>query len=333
MNEAYPTTRLRRLRQNPAIRRLIREQHLTTDDFIYPLFIHHGQGIKKSIPSMPGQYQYSIDHLPEILHELQQVKVPGVMLFGIPAHKDAKGSDAFNDDGIIASATRSIKELAPELMVISDVCCCEYTDHGHCGIINKNTGQMDVDNDATLTLLAEQAVCHAKAGVDMVAPSGMMDGMVRTIRAALDKNGFQHIPILSYAVKYSSAFYGPFREAADFSLAFGNRDTYQMDMANGDQAYREAAQDIAEGADMLMVKPGIAYLDIIYRVKQAHPGVPMAAYQVSGEYAMIKAAAEKGWLDEKAIVLEKLIALKRAGTDFIISYYAKDVCQWLGETS
>lgn len=331
MISAFTGPRMRRLRHNERIRRLTREHKLTADDLIFPLFISAGEGIRQPISSMPGQFQYSMDQLPSVLDELLSCGVLGVILFGIPANKDHQGSDAFDDQGIIATAIRFIKEKAPALLVISDVCCCEYTDHGHCGIVNDKTGQIDVDNDATLPLLAEQAICHARAGADLIAPSGMMDGMVTTIRQGLDSANFQHIPILSYAVKYASALYGPFREATSFSLSFGSRETYQMDPANGEQALREAQIDIAEGADMLMVKPGLAYLDVLANLKQNFPGVPLAAYQVSGEYAMIKAAAEQGWLDEKAVVLETLTSMKRAGADFIISYFAKQLCQWMRE--
>ncbi len=331
MASTFSGSRMRRLRHNSRIRRLIREQSLTANDFIFPLFIHAGEGIKEPVSSMPGQFQYSLDQLSSVLDELVSLGVLGVMLFGIPAEKDPQGRDAYSEQGIIAQAIRFIKGKTPSLLVISDVCFCEYTDHGHCGIVNEKTGHLDVDNDATLPLLAEQAICHARAGADMVAPSGMMDGMVAAIRQGLDASAFQHIPILSYAVKYASAFYGPFREAAGFSLEFGSRETYQMDPANGEQALREAQMDINEGADMLMVKPGLAYLDTLFRLKQAFPGVPLSIYQVSGEYAMIKGACQQGWLDEKAVVLESLTAMKRAGANFIITYFAKDVCQWLME--
>jgi porphobilinogen synthase len=326
----FPTLRLRRLRQHPRLRDLVRENRLTTDDLIYPLFVYHGKGLKREIGSMPGQFQYSLDRLPEALGEIAELKIPAILLFGIPAHKDARGSGASDSAGIVQEAIRLAKRQAPELLVITDVCFCEYTDHGHCGPLTERAGRTDVDNDATLPLLAEQAVSHARAGADMVAPSGMMDGMVAAIRAGLDVRGFTHVPILSYAAKFASAYYGPFREAAESAPAFGDRRTYQMDPANGDEALREVAIDLAEGADMVMVKPALAYLDIVHRVKERF-GVPVAAYNVSGEYAMVKAAAARGWVDEKRIVLETLTGFKRAGVDMILTYHALDVARWLRE--
>lgn len=326
----FPTTRLRRLRHHPKLRDVIRETTLTVNDMILPLFIHHGDDVKNPISSMPGHYQLSVDNLEAEIEEILKLGIPGVLLFGIPAHKDSVGSDSYSDAGVIQTAIGAIKDLAPDLLVISDVCFCEYTDHGHCGVINEKTGRADVDNDATLELLAQQAISHANAGADIIAPSGMIDGMVGAIRTALDGEGFEAIPILSYAVKYCSALYGPFRQASgDSAPRFGDRKTYQMDPANGNEALREAELDLIEGADMLMVKPASLYLDIIHRVKQAHPGVPLGAYHVSGEFAMIKAAAENGWIDEKRATLETLTAIKRAGADFIINYFAKDVATWL----
>lgn len=326
----FPTTRLRRLRHNPKLRDLIRETTLTVNDMILPLFIHHGDNIKYPISSMPGHYQLSVDNLAPEIEEIMALGIPGVVLFGIPEHKDGVGSDSYCDSGVIQTAIGAIKDIAPDLLVISDLCFCEYTDHGHCGIVNEKTGRADVDNDATLELLARQAISHANAGADIIAPSGMIDGMVGAIRAALDSEGFEAIPILSYAVKYCSALYGPFRQASgDSAPRFGDRKTYQMDPANGNEALREAELDLLEGADMLMVKPASLYLDVIHRVKQAHPSVPLGAYHVSGEFAMIKAGAEQGWIDEKRVVLETLTAIKRAGADFIINYFAKDVATWL----
>lgn len=312
--------RPRRLRQTPALRALVQETRVSVSDLILPLFIKAGENIRNPILSMPGHFQLSLDQLDSEIAEIVSLKIPGVILFGIPEKKDAQGSDSFDDNGIIAQAIRKIKKIAPTLLVISDVCFCEYTDHGHCGVIKNN----DVHNDDTLVLLGKQAVCHAKAGADIIAPSGMMDHMVRAIREALDKNHFQQMPILSYAVKYASSFYGPFREAAEGAPKFGDRRTYQMNAANSDEAIKEAKLDIAEGADMLMVKPAQNYLDIIYRIKNTFPDMPLAAYQVSGEFAMIKAAAEKNWIDGNAVMIESLLAIKRAGADFIITYFAKE---------
>ena len=319
---------MRRLRQNPALRELVRETQLSVRDLILPLFVRHGRNVRQPISSMPGQAQLTLDLLAAEAREIRDLGIPGVILFGIPEHKNATGSDACSDQGIIPQAVQAIKAEVPELLVMTDVCFCEYTDHGHCGIINERTGRVDVDNDATLEILAQQAVCHAKAGADVIAPSGMMDGMVAAIRQGLDQSGHTHTPILSYAAKYASGFYGPFREAAESTPQFGDRRSYQMDPANGSQALREVALDLAEGADLLMVKPALSYLDIIFRVKQAHPGVPLAAYNVSGEFAMLKAAAEKGWIDEQRTTLEVLTSIKRAGADMILTYSAKDVARW-----
>ena len=316
---SFPNTRLRRLRRTGSLRRLLQETTVTTADLILPLFIKAGNNIKHPIASMQGHYQLSIDQLDSEIAEILALNIPGVILFGIPDKKDALGSAACDDNGIIQEATRYIKKIAPELLVITDLCFCEYTDHGHCGVIDNN----DVDNDKTLELLGKQAVSHAKAGADIIAPSGMMDGMVAAIRVALDQHGFHQIPILSYAVKYASSFYGPFRDAAEGAPQFGDRKTYQMNPANGNEALREAELDVMEGADMLMVKPAQNYLDVIYRIKQQFPHVPLSAYQVSGEFAMIKAAAEKKWIDHDAAMTESLLAIKRAGADFIITYFAK----------
>ena len=322
----FPQLRMRRLRQHPKLREMLREHTLTVQDMVLPLFIVEGKGIKKPITSMPGHYQLSVDQLQDEIKSIVDLNIPAVLLFGIPGKKDGMGSEAIHPNGIIQKATRKIKECAPDLLVITDVCFCEYTDHGHCGVvIKKSQGGFDVDNDKTLTLLAQQAVSHVEAGADVVAPSGMMDGMVLAIRSALDHAHYSHIPILSYAVKFASSFYGPFREAAEGAPQFGDRSTYQIDPPNGNRALREAELDVIEAADMLMVKPATMYCDVIYRIKQKFPGIPLCAYHVSGEFAMIKAAAEKGWIDEKKAMLESLIAIKRAGADFIISYFAKDV--------
>jgi porphobilinogen synthase len=324
----YPLHRPRRLRSHPRIRDLVRENTLTVNDLIYPLFVYHGVNLRREVPSMPGQYQLSLDRLREMIDEVVELGIPGILLFGIPAHKDARGSSAARDDGIVQEAVQIAKRQAPELLVITDLCFCEYTDHGHCGPLTETGGRLDVDNDATLPLLAEQAVSHARAGADVIAPSGMMDGMVQAIRRGLDGAGFAQIPIMSYAAKFASGYYGPFRDAAESAPSFGDRRGYQMDPANGDEAIREVALDLAEGADIVMVKPALAYLDIARRVKDTF-GVPLAAYNVSGEYAMVKAAAARGWIDERRIVLETLTGFKRAGIDMILTYHAADVARWL----
>jgi porphobilinogen synthase len=316
--------RTRRLRKTENIRRLVRENKLTIDDLIYPLFIEEGNNIETEIVSMPGIKRFSLDKISKELDEVVALNIPAVLLFGIPSKKDEKGSETWNDNGIMQQAVRFIKKNYPSLYVITDVCFCEYTSHGHCGIIHEN----DVDNDATLPNIAKQVISHAKAGVDMVAPSGMMDGMIATIREALDNTGFSNIPIMSYAVKYSSAFYGPFRDAADSAPTFGDRRTYQMDPANRDEGLREATFDDQEGADILMVKPALAYLDIIRDLKNNFDR-PIACYNVSGEYAMIKAAAANGWIDEERVMMESLLSMKRAGADIIITYFAKDVAKLL----
>ena len=320
----FPQLRLRRLRRSEAIRGMVRETQLAPSDFVYPLFVTHGRDVKAPIEPMPGCYQLSLDHLlPEVM-EVAELGIPGVLLFGIPSHKDAVGSEAYADQGIIQEAARVIKQAVPQLVVITDVCLCEYTDHGHCGVLQGD----QVDNDKTLDLLARTALSHVEAGVDIVAPSAMMDGQVATIRHALDSAGHTDTPIMAYAAKYASAFFGPFRVAADSTPQFGDRHGYQMDPANARMALREVEQDIQEGADIVMVKPALAYLDVIARVKERFD-YPVAAYNVSGEYSMVKAAAASGWLDEQRATLEVLTAIKRAGADLIMSYHAKDACRWL----
>lgn len=324
---SFPTVRLRRLRSGPNLRSLVRETSLTPAHLIYPLFVVHGSNIRTEIPSMPGVYHQSVDRLSADIDELSALGIPGVILFGVPAHKDPIGEENYADDGIVQQAVRTIKRANPNLVVMTDVCLCEYTDHGHCGIVRDG----EILNDETLDVLGRVAVSHANAGADVVAPSGMMDGMVAAIRAALDRGGHTGTSILSYAVKYASGFYGPFRDAAQSTPAFGDRRTHQMDPANAREALREARLDVDEGADMLMVKPALAYLDIIKRVREAFD-LPLAAYNVSGEYSMIKAAAMRGWLDERKVALETLLAIRRAGADMILTYHAKDAARWLNET-
>ncbi len=348
---SFPTTRPRRLRATPVLRQMVRETTLAPDDFIYPMFVVHGQGVRREITSMPGVAQLSVDQAVVEAREAADLGVPAVILFGIPATKDAVGSENFSDEGIVQQAVRAIKDALPDLVVIADVCMCEYTDHGHCGVIKgrrwevggqspipnsqsptqsptTNLPSLIIDNDATLEILQKAAVSYARAGADVVAPSGMMDGMVAAIRSALDAEGFVNVSILSYAIKYASAFYGPFRDAAEGAPKFGDRRTHQMDPANAREALRELALDVEEGADMVMVKPALPYLDVIRRVRDACH-LPVAAYNVSGEYAMIKAAAANGWLDERAVVLELLTGIKRAGADLILTYHAKDAARWL----
>jgi len=320
----FPIYRPRRLRRNEKLRNLIRETSLEPRSFIYPLFIGPGRDKALPVASMPGVYQLSVDRAVGECSEVRALGIPAVILFGLPEHKDALGSEAYADSGIVQQAIRAIKEKHPELLVITDVCLCEYTDHGHCGVIQNG----DVDNDSTLELLAKEALSHTLAGADMIAPSDMMDGRVGAIRKALDSNGFQQIPIMAYAAKYASGFYGPFREAADSTPQFGDRRSYQMDPANATEALREVELDIREGADIVMVKPALAYLDVIYRVKQKF-GYPVAAYNVSGEYSMIKAAGQQGWIDEPRIMLEILFAIRRAGADMILTYFAKDAARLL----
>lgn len=327
----FPTVRMRRLRSHPGVRSLIRETRLTPAQMVLPLFVRPGENVRQEISSMPGHCQLSPELAAEEANEAARLGIGGVLLFGIPAEKDDRGSDATSEQGIIPQAIRAVKHAAPDMLVITDVCFCEYTSHGHCGALSDVTGRTDVDNDETLVMLGEQAVAHAKAGADVIAPSGMMDGMVEAIRGRLDGSGFAHVPILSYAAKYASAFYGPFREAAESAPQFGDRRSYQMDpAASAEQALREVELDLAEGADMVMVKPALPYLDIIRRVAERFPGVPLAAYNVSGEFSMVKAAAGLGWLDEKAVALESLIAIRRAGASILITYWAKDAARWLG---
>ncbi len=334
---AVLSKRPRRLRSSPGLRSMVRETRLTPEHFIYPLFITHGKQVRHPISSMPGVYQLSIDQLAEEARSILELGIPAVLLFGIPAHKDPIGEENFADEGIVQQAIRILKTVAPELVIVTDVCLCEYTSHGHCGLLNGDLHFHEhlppdyVLNDETLAILNRVAVSHARAGADIVAPSGMLDGMVASIRTALDNQGFAHIPIMSYAVKYASGFYGPFREAAQGAPKFGDRGTHQMDPANGREALREADIDVAEGADFLMVKPALAYLDVIHRLHERHPELPLVAYNVSGEYAMIKAAAANGWLDERRVVMETLIGIKRAGADLIITYHAKDAAAWLRE--
>ncbi|MCC7087404.1 MAG: porphobilinogen synthase [Pirellulales bacterium] len=326
---SFPATRLRRLRHHPLVRELVREVRVSPANLVLPLFVRAGKNIKQAIGSMPGHFQWSPDRLADEIRSLADLGLGGVLLFGIPAEKDATGTDSYRDDGIVQQAIRTVKSAAPSLLTMTDVCFCEYTDHGHCGVLNEKTGRLDVDNDATLELLAKQAASHARAGADLVAPSGMMDGMVGAIRRGLDAAGFVHVPIMSYAAKFASAFYGPFRDAAESAPAFGDRRGYQMDPAAGiGQALREIELDLAEGADLVMVKPALAYLDVIHAARERFPGVPLAAYNVSGEFSMAKAAAANGWLDEKAVALEMLTAIRRAGASMIISYWAREAAEW-----
>ncbi|CUS79138.1 porphobilinogen synthase [Candidatus Kryptobacter tengchongensis] len=325
----FPTVRLRRLRMTEQFRKMVAETQLSVDDFIYPLFVCPGENVKREVRSMPGVYQQSIDNIIRECEEVYKLGIPAVILFGIPERKDEFGSEAYDENGIIQRAVRALKKEIPELVVITDVCLCEYTSHGHCGIVREVApGKYEIVNDETVDLLAREALSHAEAGADIVAPSDMMDGRVFAIRKILDENGFQNVPIMSYAAKYASGFYGPFREAAESAPKFGDRKSHQMDPANSDEALREIALDIQEGADIVMVKPALAYLDVIYRAKQEFK-VPVAAYQVSGEYSMIKAAALNGWIDEQRIMLETLTAIKRAGADLILTYFAKDAARVL----
>src|SRR5712692_10721897 len=328
VDAGFPTVRMRRLRYHPLVRSLVRETQLSVDDLILPLFVRPGRGVKKEIPSMPGNHQLSVDCLVDEVGQAVELGLKTFILFGIPEEKDAVGSSAVDDEGIVQQALRALRSAHPDILLITDECFCEYTDHGHCGILADHGGRMDVDNDATLPLLAQQCISHARAGADLVAPSGMLDGMVRAIRVGLDDAGFSTLPIMSYAAKYASGFYGPFRDAAESPPQFGDRNSYQMDPANGDEALREVALDLDEGADIVMVKPALAYLDIVRRVKDRF-GVPVAAYNVSGEFAMVKAAAQRGWIDERRVALEILTGIKRAGADMILTYFARDAAQWL----
>jgi porphobilinogen synthase len=320
----FPVTRLRRLRRSPALRDIFRETVLRKEDFIYPLFVVEGEKIKKEISSMPGQFQMSVDNIVRECEELRELGITSTLLFGIPAEKDEVGSGAYDEHGIIQKALREVKKRLPDLIVITDVCLCEYTSHGHCGVIEEGY----VQNDATLELLAKEALSHAQNGADIIAPSDMMDGRVAAIRRTLDENGFAGTPIMAYSAKYSSAFYGPFREAAESAPQFGDRKTYQMDFGNSDEAMREIAQDIAEGADIVMVKPALSYLDVIRRTKMEF-NMPIAAYNVSGEFSMVKAAAGNGWLDGEKVMMEILTSIKRAGSDVIITYFAKEAARLL----
>lgn len=320
----FPVKRLRRLRYNTKVRDLVRETVLTKNDFIYPLFVIPGEGKVEEIRSMPGVFRFSIDELVKECKEVVALGIPAVILFGIPDHKDEVGSDAYSDEGIIQRAIRAIKKEVKDLLIMTDVCLCEYTSHGHCGVLNGE----EILNDETVDLLVKEAVSHAKAGADVIAPSDMMDGRIGAIRKGLDENGFRNIPVLSYAVKYASGYYGPFRDAADSAPAFGDRRSHQMDVANSSEALREALSDIDEGADIIMVKPAGAYLDIIKMVKDA-TGMPLAAYQVSGEYAMIKAAGKLDWIDEERVMMESLVSIKRAGADMILTYFAKEASKFL----
>lgn len=318
--------RTRRLRANATIRSMVRENAVRTDDLIYPMFVIEGENLKIPVDSMPGIYQYSIDRLHEELDRVREERIPAILLFGIPAHKDEVGSEAYNDEGVTQNAIRYIKKTYPEILVIADVCLCEYTSHGHCGLVRDGI----ILNDETLPLLARTAVSYARAGADIVAPSDMMDGRVAAIRSALDKDGFTGTPVMAYSAKFASGYYSPFRDAAHSAPGFGDRKTYQMDPANGREAMREVAADIEEGADIIISKPAIAYMDII-RDTADNFNIPIAAYNVSGEYAMVKAAAKEGWIDEKKIVMENMIGFKRAGADMIITYHALDVAKWIAE--
>ena len=326
---SFPSTRPRRLRTTAALRRMVRETALAPDDFIYPMFVVHGSDVRSPISSMPGVYQLSVRQAVSEAQEALDLGIPAVILFGVPALKDAQGSENFAEQGIVQQTVRAIKDRLPDMVVIADLCLCEYTDHGHCGIVRQEENGFIIDNDQTLEILQKAAVSYARAGVDIMAPSGMMDGMVQAIRRALDAEDFDQVSILSYAVKYASAFYGPFRDAAEGAPKFGDRKTHQMDPANAREALREMTLDIDEGADMVMVKPALPYLDVIQRVRQAC-NLPVAAYNVSGEYSMLKAAAANGWLDERAAVLETLTGIKRAGADLILTYHAKDAARWIG---
>jgi len=314
---------------HPRLRDLVRETRLAPSDFILPLFVRPGTNQRIPIRSMPGQFQLSVDQLPAEIREIESLGISAIILFGIPDHKDAQGTGAYADDGIVQQALRTIKETGSQTLLMADVCLCEFTDHGHCGVINEASGRTDVDNDATLPLLVKEAVSVARAGADLIAPSGMMDGMIQALRRGLDEAQFTHLPIMSYAAKYASGFYGPFREAAESTPQFGDRRSYQMDPANGAEALREVALDVEEGADMLMVKPALSYLDVIRRVKDAYPEIPLAAYNVSGEYAMLKAAAANGWIDEQRVTLEILTSIRRSGADMILTYHAKEASRWL----
>ena len=322
----FPLLRGRRLRRNENIRRLVRENRITLDDLIYPIFVRYGENVVEEVPSMPGVFRYSVDRVADAVKEVRDLGIPAVILFGIPEHKDEVGSDTWSDEGIIQRTLRVLKKEVPDMYLITDVCFCEYTSHGHCGVLHDH----EVDNDATLENLKKQVVSHAENGADMVAPSGMMDGMVKAIREALDEAGFTHIPIMAYSAKFASAFYGPFREAAESAPSFGDRRSYQMDPANGREALKEVLMDVQEGADVVMVKPALAYLDVISKVKE-NTLLPVCAYNVSGEYSMIKAAGKLGWIDERKVMIEALISMKRAGADMVITYFAKEVAELINK--
>jgi porphobilinogen synthase len=325
----FPVLRQRRLRYHSLVRDLVRETTLRADDLILPFFVRPGKGVKKEISSMPGVHQLSVDRLVEEVGEACELGLRAFLLFGIPEYKDATGSSACRDDGVVQQALRALRQhIGHNVLLVTDECFCEYTDHGHCGVLGDQGGRVELLNDETLPLLAEQSVSHARAGADVVAPSGMLDGMVQAIRRGLDAAGFSHVPILSYAAKYASGFYGPFREAAESPPQFGDRNSYQMDPANGDEALREVALDLAEGADMVIVKPALSYMDIIRRVKDRF-AVPVAAYNVSGEFAMVKAAAQHGWIDERRVTMEILTSMRRAGADMILTYHAREAARWL----
>lgn len=327
---SYPIVRHRRLRRTAGLRSMVRETTLSVDDFIYPIFVTHGEKVKEEIPSMPGVFHLSMDLLEAEIREIVSLGIKSILLFGVPNHKDAEGSSAYDPNGIVQEATRKVKSWAPELVIVADTCLCQFTDHGHCGVVHKDevTGVAIVDNDKSLELLVRTAISQAEAGADIIAPSNMMDGFVHAIRSGLDEAGYSDIAIMSYSVKYASAFYGPFRDAAHSAPQFGDRKTYQMDPANSREALREAESDVAEGADMLMVKPALAYLDIVKTLKEQFD-LPVVAYNVSAEYSMVKAAAANGWVDERSIVTETLLSMKRAGADIIITYHAKDLAKWL----
>lgn len=329
----FPITRNRRLRRSAALRSMVREHTLQVEDFIYPIFVTHGEGVREEIPSMPGVYHLSLDQLKLEIQEVVELGIKSVLIFGVPAYKDAQGSSAYDDEEIVQQAIAAIKQWAPELVVIADTCLCQFTDHGHCGVVHveEATGIAHIDNDQSLQLLVKTAVSQARAGADIIAPSNMMDGFVAAIRQGLDEAGFADIAIMSYSVKYASAFYGPFRDAAHSTPQFGDRKTYQMDPANSLEALREADSDVAEGADFLMVKPALAYLDIVRTLKDQFD-LPLVAYNVSAEYSMVKAAAANGWINEQAVVLETLLGMKRAGASLIITYHAKDAAKWLKDS-
>ncbi|MCZ8513329.1 porphobilinogen synthase [Paenibacillus filicis] len=330
---SFPLIRNRRLRSSHALRNLVRENAVTVHDLIYPLFVTHGRDIKEEISSMPGVYHYSLDRLEEEIREVTELGIQAILLFGVPEHKDAEGSSAYDHNGIVQEATRLIKKWNPELLVIADTCLCQFTDHGHCGVVHydEQKQRAEVLNDPSLELLVKTAVSQAEAGADIIAPSNMMDGFVYAIRQGLDEAGYEHVPVMSYSVKYASSYYGPFREAAHSTPQFGDRKTYQMDPANSREAIREAESDVAEGADFLMVKPALAYMDVI-RMLRDRFDLPLVAYNVSAEYAMIKAAAQNNWINEQAVVMETMVGFKRAGADMIITYFAKDIVKWLKQS-